>query len=137
MTQVTKYYEVSYLVGPSVNDVEVTAIDENLRTLLGSFDAVIDSWDSPKRRRLAYPIDKVTEAFFGALRFTAPREHAGKINETLKKTKNILRFMLLKWHKTPPRRMPRIMTTPAKEEQVPTDEKALDEKLEEIFGVAI
>lgn len=137
MASDTKYYELSYIAPSSLNEEGATLLDESLRALLASFDATIDSWDSPKQRRLAHSIDKATEAFFGALRFTAPRTEAVKINESMKKAKHIMRFMLLEWRKAQPRRAPRLAHTVTKEEQLPTDEKALDERLEEIFGETI
>jgi len=138
MNQDTKYYEISYIASPSINTEESAAtLDEGLRTLLASHDGVIDSWDGPRQRRLAYSVCKTGDAFFGALRFTAPREQAEKINESIKKTKNLSRFMLLEWRKAQPRRVVRPAHTITKEEQLPTDEKALDEKLEEIFGETV
>lgn len=134
----TKYYELSYLANPQLAPEDAARIDEELRGMLGAYQATLDSWDSPKRKPLSYAIQRETEAHAGALRFTCAREYATAIESTMKKNKNIMRFMLLEWKKTPPRRVPRIQKTEKpKEEYVPTDEKALDEKLEEIFGETI
>lgn len=138
MSAETKYYEISYIASPALREEELLALDENLRALITSHEATIDSWDMPKMRRLAYQVGHATEAFFGALRFTAPKAEVEKIRGALKKIKELLRFMMLEWRKIEPRRIMRATQTHAvKEEQQPTDEKALDQKLEEIFGETI
>ena len=131
----TKYYELSYLLKPALQPEEAIRFEEELRVTLDNFHAALESWDSPRRKPLSYLIANETEAYMGALRFTMPREHAHDLEETMKKNKNVMRSVLLGWRKNPPRRI----THPArpveqKDEQVPTDEKALDEKLEEIFA---
>ena len=130
-----KYYELSYLIRPALAQEDAARVEEEFRNLLGGLQAAFDSWDSPKRRQLSYPIQKETEAYLGALRFTIAKEHATTIEKAVKKNKDVIRFMLLEWKKSPQRRERRI-TRPVeqKDEQVPTDEKALDEKLEEIFS---
>lgn len=130
----TKYYELSYLISPSISQDEATAMEEELRVLLGGYETTIDSWDSPKPRRLAYPIKDETEAYMGALRFTMSPKHSLNLTHALDNKKKLLRTFFVEWKKAPPRRYPKITRPIQKEEQVPTDEKALDEKLNEIFG---
>jgi len=129
-----KYYELSYILSPSLSEADIAQSEEELRILLGSLDTTLDSWDSPKRRYLPYPIQKHTEGFSGALRFTMPIEKVSSLEEAMKQNKNVLRFMVLEWQKAQPRRINKLHKGPVKEEQVPTDEKALDEKLEEILA---
>jgi small subunit ribosomal protein S6 len=133
MTTEAKYYEISYLVKPTVSQEEAEGVDTSLRDLLADLGAVLESWDGPKRKRLAYPIEDAQEAFFGALRFNAAKDQISSIEGRLRDRKDLMRFMLLHWKKAPQRTAPRIRRPIEKEEQVPTDEKALDEKLEEIF----
>ncbi|MBI2052879.1 MAG: 30S ribosomal protein S6 [Candidatus Ryanbacteria bacterium] len=135
MAQELEYYELTYLLPPSISEEEATSIAENLKSLLGSYSAEIDSWDSPRKRFLAYHIQREKEAYVGALRFTAGPEQAGEIKEKAKMRKPILRTMLMKWQKEIPRQKPvRPSYTPKPELEVPTDEQALDRRLEEILG---
>jgi ribosomal protein S6 len=136
----TKYYEFSYLLPPTISHEEALSLEESFRSLLGSFEAVLDSWDSPKRRNLAYSIANGREAYLGALRFTATPNAAVELKEKLRENKSLTRFMVLEWKKAlPPRRKP-IMPRPADQVTTetpvePTDEKVIDEKLDEILGI--
>jgi len=129
----TKYYELSYLLPATLTAEETAQKEEEIRTFLAKEGASIDSWDSPKLRRLPYLIKKQQEAYAGALRFTILRKATGTVQETLRMKPWIMRLMLLEWKKLPPRRpRPQIRKAPD-EARVPTDEKALNKKLEEIF----
>lgn len=136
MSGETKYYELSYLLSPSLSPDDVLASEEELRVLLGGYNTTIDSWDSPKPRRLAYPIKDETEAYMGALRFMMSPENSVQLKRALDNKKKLLRTFFVEWRKAPPRRYPRMTRPVQKEEQVPTDEKALDEKLNELFGAS-
>lgn len=136
MSGETKYYELSYLLSPSLSPDDVLAGEEELRVLLGGYNTTIDSWDSPKPRRLAYPIKDETEAYMGALRFTMSPENSVQLKRALDNKKKLLRTFFVEWRKAPPRRYPRMTRPVQKEEQVPTDEKALDKKLNELFGAS-
>lgn len=129
----TKYYEISYVFSPTLSEEELMRAEEELRVLIDDFKGHLESWDSPKRRFLPYEIKKHTEGYFGALRFTLPVASVNGFKEKIAEKKTILRSMFLEWKKAPARRMMK-MHKPTKEEQVPTDEKALDEKLEEILA---
>ena len=134
MVDGTKYYEISYLINPTLSQDEALVLEDDIKSLVGRHGAVLESWDSPKRRRLSYLIEDHNEAYLGALRFTAPRVASKEISESLDENKNIIRFMHLGWKKTPPRKKHFIAKPVRTEEEVQTDQKALDEKLDEILG---
>ncbi|MEK7576894.1 MAG: 30S ribosomal protein S6 [Patescibacteria group bacterium] len=137
----TKYYEFSYLLAPTLSHEDAQLRDGEFRALLGSLDITVDSWDSPKRRFLAYPISNSKEAYLGALRFTSTTEASTNLREQLSKNQSIVRFMLLEWKKAlPPRRKPltpRAAADASAEPVAPTSEKVIDEKLDEILGVTV
>jgi ribosomal protein S6 len=130
-----KYYEISYLLAPTLREEDAVVHEEEIRSLLSMHEANLESWDSPRRRNLAFPIGDQREAYMGAIRFTAHTSKAPEIRESLAKKKNVLRSILVEWQKTPIRRKPPIERKhePTAAE-MPTDIKALDEKLEEILG---
>ena len=135
MAKEIQSYELTYVASPRLSEDQAASLQEDIRVLLGSHDAEIESWDSPKRRRLAYLVHDENEAYLGSLHFTAAPDRAVKIERAIGSQKNILRSLVTKWQK--PHLRQRLFTQkPLRqvEEQVPTDEKALDEKLEEILG---
>ncbi len=134
MQKDSKFYEIFYLIKPIVSEDEAIDTENRIRTILGAHKAEIESWDAPRKARLAYPMGEEGEAYRGAIRFHVSPEHTKSIQDKLKTEKNIIRTMLSGWKKIP-ERVP-VFPRPVvrKEEPVPTDEKALEEKLEEIFG---
>lgn len=134
MAEATKGYEVAYLIRADLPEEAVQTVADGLRSILGSFDAEIDSWDTPRRRILAYPISKEREAYVGAFRFRGITEKIPELAKKLSNEKHLLRTMLLEWKKQPERRVFIKPATVHKEERVPTDEVALEAKLEEILG---
>ena len=134
MAKEAQYYEISYLVSPLVKEEEAQSVEETMRSLVDSFGAEIDSWDSPRKRPLAYSIQDEKEAYAGAIRFILAPGRAHELGEKIKGEKHIMRTMMLQWKK-PAERKPLMHRPPVqKEEQIPTDEIALDKRLEEILG---
>ena len=133
MSEKIRYYEVSYLLNPALQPDQTTAAENDLRAILGTHGAVIDSYDSPRIKTLAYPIKEQTEAYAGAFRFYGPRDDANAIRDELKKKSDIIRSMLLEWKKAPERKkQPTLL--PFKKEEKRAAAKALDQTLEEILG---
>ncbi len=133
MVQDTKYYELAYLLSPSLSAEDAGAAENEIREILGGFNATVDTWDTPKRKNLPYPINKATDAYFGAIRFTTERANAPTLHEKLREDAKIIRFTLMGWQKPTPSKPMKPRAMP-KEEQVPVDTKALDDKLEAMFG---
>ena len=135
MQKDAKYYEILYLVTPTASDNEALDAENRVRAILEAHKAEIESWDAPRKARLAYPIHDETESYRGAIRFHVLPEQTKSIREKLKTEKNIMRTSLVEWKKVIERApvLPRPIIR--KEEPVPTDEKALQEKLDEILGV--
>ena len=132
-----RYYEISYLLAPSLREEDASACEDEIRSMLSVHEANLESWDSPKRRNLSYPIHDEREAYMGAIRFTVDTAKAPEIRESLAKKKHILRSILVEWQKAPIRRKPLVERKPEPTaEQLPTDEKALEQKLEEILGTS-
>ncbi|MEK7643348.1 MAG: 30S ribosomal protein S6 [Patescibacteria group bacterium] len=134
MTSESKYYELSYWLTSGISEEEASSAHEELRTLLDSHSAIVESWDSPRRRNLAYPIRKEREGYFGAFRFTVASDQVYAIDKKTRDRKSILRSMLLGWQHAPTRQYVPRPQTAHKEEQVATDVQALDKRLEEILG---
>lgn len=137
MSNGTLYYEISYLISPNLSEDEAVSFEGQLRAILGTYEADVESWDSPRRRQLAYPIEGEREAYLGALRFSMDATCAHKLQEKLKSEKSIMRSFFARWVKPPVRIRPpfRAVSPPTPvETQTRTDEKALEDKLEEILG---
>jgi len=134
MAEAVKSYEITYLIAPTVSEDEARTVADSVRSIIGSYDAEVDSWDTPRRRTLAYLIGNDREVYAGAFRFKSVTEKIPELEKKIKNERHILRTLLIKWKKQPERRAYIKPATIRQEEQVPTDEKALEAKLKEILG---
>lgn len=138
-----KIYELAYLLPPSIREEEVLTHTAKLTNAIEEHKGLVKHAETPKKRRLAYPVEKQTIAYFGWTTFSAPPEAIKAIEKQIK-AQSPLRSMLIEEEPMPePRRMPlagrrpagvgRVMRQPEKPEEK-LDLEALDKKLEEILG---
>ena len=129
-----KIYEIGYLLSPLVAEANVAdTVNSTLRGPIEQFGGQITTETLPIMRPLAYEVKKAvggkisrfTDAYFGAIRFSAKPQAIATINEALDQAENIIRFMTIIAPKdNPPPRVPR--RAPVKEEspKVATVEKS-------------
>jgi small subunit ribosomal protein S6 len=143
MDKESKKYEFAYLLKIAIPE---EALSEHLQKITGVIESekgIIFHSEMPRKRRLAYLINKDNQAYFGWIKFTAAPEIVHNIEKKLKLDSAILRFLLVE--DTIPAmvipRMPRMTSQGApvapKREEEPTerlDLEELDKKLEEILG---
>ena len=95
--------------------------------------------EEPKRRRLAYPIKKLSEAYFGWTRFSMSPENLADFEKKLKQEPAIIRYLVVIFEEVVPERIfrPRPTYTPRQPSPVPEERmniEELDKRLEEILG---
>lgn len=93
---VTKKYEVSLLVRPSLEETAVgeyfAALEKKIRDAGGN--VIVSA--RPNRIALAYPIEKNTEGYFGFVLFEAAPAFARSLAAELRHEKNLLRHMIIR-----------------------------------------
>ena len=100
-------YELSYLLTPARNathsvaggtDVAEEKLEletaDLLKIISENGGETIES-STPKKRWLAYPIKKQTQAYFGVIYFNTSKENLDKIKHILSFNKKLLRFLIL------------------------------------------
>lgn len=142
----SKNYELSYLFPPSITEGEILIRVNKLSSLIEENKGIILATDEPKKRHLAYPVNKQKEAYFGWITFSMAPENIAGLSKGLKSQEGLLRHLLIeKKVETIPRHILRVIPSqPAKpritlpkgiERQAEKlDLEALDKKLEEILG---
>ncbi len=146
MNEDSKNYELAYLVIPSVSEEEALAAAGKLSSVLESEHGVIRHLETPKKRKLAYPIKKEKTAYFGWTTFTASPAAIAHIAKKISIDTAVLRHMIVEERvetRTPflrpfsPRGSSAQKAIP-REAEKPGEEKldleTLDKKLEEILG---
>ncbi|MBI2055583.1 MAG: 30S ribosomal protein S6 [Candidatus Sungbacteria bacterium] len=149
----TKNYEVSYLINPDVAEDQVFGEAGKITGFIQDARGLVGRIDEPKKRRLAYLIKDLHQAYFGCTIFTIAPEHLVELNRRLKAERNIIRFSITEEIKRPAREARRpLLARPLSEKasirlddvkpftpQAPKEEdkakiEELDKRLEEILG---
>ncbi|MBI3630749.1 MAG: 30S ribosomal protein S6 [Candidatus Sungbacteria bacterium] len=145
-----KNYELAYLLSPALAEDAALRAAAKLTGAIEQARGLVKHMETPKKRRLAYPIRKETSGYFGWITFTLAPESVAELERKIKEESALLRYSLVEEEietrvpyvrpvvarravtaqkATPPQAMGR---------ETPTEEKldleALDKKLEEILG---
>lgn len=90
-----KIYEIGYLLSPLISEEKLGEEISVLRKIIEDNQGMITAEESPKTRRLAYPIAKAENAYFGWLKFTGSPEVINDIKISLEKLRaKIIRFLI-------------------------------------------
>ena len=97
-------YELGYHLLPDIPEDKVPEEVNKIKKLLESFDAEFISEGEPEFMDLAYTIyvprgghnDKYNQAYFGWIKFRAPKANLPELQKELKLNQSILRFILFK-----------------------------------------
>ena len=142
-------YELAYLLSPSLDEQGIPAFIQEMTKELEVCGGKITRSELPRKRMLAYSVEKGRQAYFGWVTFDASPARAREVEKIFRAKNRVMRILLT----TSPVRTEKMWTPhfkpaspAAKEDSVPTilreqespDEKidleALDRRLEEILG---
>lgn len=144
-----KKYELAYLLPSAVAEEEVLTWSGKIAKIIEDAKGLVRHQEVPKKRRLAYAVNKETSAYFGWTTFTIASDLVSTVEKNIKAIEGVLRHMLVEETEVPlqPLRtfMPRATPAPqrpkpatpqdaAKEPEEKLDLEELDKKLEEILG---
>lgn len=97
MTETPKrLYDLVFLVVPDKDEQGAAAVVEEFRKLLTDLGAVIDKDESMGRRRLAYQINKKSEATYHNFLFRAGSKAVTELQRKMKLSESILRFLTVR-----------------------------------------
>jgi len=136
-------YELTYLIHPQADYKTVTEETKELIEKLGC--KTVEPTHSPfptTAKRLSYPIEHQTSAYYHTLRFEHEGEAIAKLEKDLKFNKNILRYLVVKIpkealelkrtaEKVVPKKPSDTAKKPTEKNKVKIEE--LDKKLDEIL----
>ena len=94
MAKVNTNYEVVYIMDPALGEEAIAAMIEKFKTLVETQGSVteIDDWG---KRRLAYPINDLTEGHYVLMTFNAAPELPAELDRVLKITEGVMRSMII------------------------------------------
>jgi small subunit ribosomal protein S6 len=89
-------YEVLTLLSPQLTEDEVTNLIAEFRGVAEQAGAKLASEDSWGRRRLAYPIGKVTEGFYHLWTYSADSGQLSELDRKMKNSDKVMRHMIVR-----------------------------------------
>lgn len=103
-TELYDVYELGYHILPTVPEADIANKVDEIRKLIQSFDGEFIMEGEPQLIDLAYTMivprgghnDKYDKAYFGWIKFEAPKAKLPELQKELKDNKEILRFILFK-----------------------------------------
>jgi len=95
MAVVKNTYETIFLVNPTVGEEKANEIAEKFTSLISANaeDVSIDNWG---KRRLAYPIDKCTDAYYTLVTFKSVPNFPLELERIYGISDGIIRFITVK-----------------------------------------
>lgn len=93
-----KLYELAYLISANLSEEEAKAVQEKIFSLIKDLEGIFEEsfvLGGLNKKRLAYPIKKENEAYFGAVVFRLNPDNISKLEKGLTSEKQIFRYLLL------------------------------------------
>ncbi|MBI5654226.1 30S ribosomal protein S6 [Candidatus Uhrbacteria bacterium] len=96
MEQVSREYELLYIISASFTDDEMAAIEGRVKAMLEKYGATVNTTTRLGKFRLAYPIKNVRHGHYIMARFLADTQAMAKIDENLRITTDVLRHLIVR-----------------------------------------
>ena len=94
MSAVNSNYETIFIVNVTAGDEAVAGVVEKFKTLISANGEItaVDEWG---KRKLAYPIDDMTEGYYVLVNFTAPANFIAELERIYNITEEIMRSIVI------------------------------------------
>lgn len=89
-----KAYELLLMINPTSTEDQVAAYVEKARGLITADGGVVDNTDDWGKRKLAYEIDKLNDAYYVLVEFHSEPAAIAEIDRVLRITDGVMRFMI-------------------------------------------
>ncbi len=94
MAKVTGKYETIFVLNPDLNEEETKQVVERFTSLI-SENGEIEKVDEWGKRRLAYPIQKLTEGNYMLVSFTSKPDFPAELDRIYKITDAVIRSIIV------------------------------------------
>ncbi len=93
MAKISEKYEALYIINPQVTEEETKALVEKFKAMVEAEGALIalDEWG---KRRLAYPINDLTEGYYVLMTFEAKPELPAELERRMQIDEGIMRCLI-------------------------------------------
>ena len=93
MAKISEKYEALYIINPQATEEETKALVEKFKAMVEAEGALIalDEWG---KRRLAYPIEDLTEGYYVLMTFEAKPELPAELERRMQIDEGIMRCLI-------------------------------------------
>ena len=95
MEKVINNYETIFVINPSLDEEATKAVVEKFKTLIEQ-NGTVESVDEWGKRRLAYPINYITEGYYVLVNFASEAEFPAELERIYKISDDIIRSIVVK-----------------------------------------
>ncbi len=95
MSNIQNSYETIFILDTTKGEEAVNEVAQKFKSLIEA-NATIDSVDVWGKRRLAYPINDLTEGFYTLINFTANADFPAELERIYNITDGVLRSIVIK-----------------------------------------
>ncbi len=89
-------YELAVVVNAKIEDDERAQVIEKVKALITRFGGNVTDVDEWGKKRLAYEIQKMKEAYYYFIHFESDATTPGEIEERIRIMDNVLRYLCVK-----------------------------------------
>ena len=89
-------YELAVVVNAKIEDEERAQVIEKVKDMITRFGGNVTDVDEWGKRRLAYEIQKMKEAYYYFVHFEADATVPGEIDQRIRIMDNVLRYLCVK-----------------------------------------
>ena len=92
MAKITGKYEVLYIIDPAQGEEGIAALVEKFKAMVEA-EGTLSNVDEWGKRRLAYPINDLTEGYYVLMNFETNPAFPAELERVMKITEGVLRCM--------------------------------------------
>lgn len=89
-------YELAVVVSAKLEDDERTATIEKVKEYIARFGGTVTNVEETGKKRLAYEIQKMREAFYYFIKFESDSECPAQVENAIRIMENVIRFLCVK-----------------------------------------
>ena len=89
-------YELAVVVSAKIEDDERAAVVDKCKALIERFGGTVTNVDDWGKKRLAYEVQKMKDAFYYFIQFDAETSAPVEIENRIRIMDNVLRFLIVK-----------------------------------------
>lgn len=93
MAKTNEKYELMYIINPTLNEEDTTAVVEKFKALVEQH-GTIDEMELMGKRRLAYEINYLTEGYYVLIKFSSNPDFPAELDRILGITDGVIRSLI-------------------------------------------